>query len=73
VIRNGETGILVPVDDHVALHRALERLLLDSDLRERMGAVGRAHAVETFSLSRLVDDLDRLYRELLATKTPTTR
>ena len=40
VIEN-KTGLLVPPDDPVALERALHRLLLDPEMRQRMGRAGR--------------------------------
>ena len=35
-------------------------------LRERLGAAGRARVVPRYSVERLVDDIDLLYRSLLA-------
>jgi glycosyltransferase involved in cell wall biosynthesis len=37
VVRDGETGVLVPVGDVAALTEALRRLVLDADRRLRMG------------------------------------
>lgn len=37
VIRNGENGILIPVGDEAALAGAMERLLKDTALREKLG------------------------------------
>jgi len=45
---DGETGLLVPTGDRRALAAALERLLLDPRLRERLGRAGRRRVVETF-------------------------
>ena len=41
-IRDGETGLLVPPDDHVALAGALRRLLADADTRAAAGRTGPA-------------------------------
>jgi glycosyltransferase involved in cell wall biosynthesis len=65
VIRNGETGLLVAPEDEAALTNALRSLVLDPTLRGTFGATARAHALENFTLERLVDDLDQLYRRLL--------
>ena len=65
VIRDGQTGCVVDTDDEQGLATAVTRLLADPDLRRRMADEGRRHAVETFSLERLVDDVDDLYRRLL--------
>jgi hypothetical protein len=41
---------------------------VDAALRTRLGASGRTRALERYSVVRLVDDVDRLYRSLLATR-----
>ncbi|MDB4891755.1 MAG: glycosyl transferase, group 1 [Gemmatimonadetes bacterium] len=68
-VRNGENGILVPVQDPPALAAALAPLLRDSELRRRMGEAGRRIAREEFSASTVLPRLAALYREL-ATRTP---
>jgi alpha-maltose-1-phosphate synthase len=42
IVRDGETGLLVPPGDPVALASALDRLLADPVLARAMGARGRA-------------------------------
>jgi hypothetical protein len=44
LVRDGESGILVPQDDPAALAGALERVLGDRALAERLGAGARAAA-----------------------------
>ena len=58
----GETGFLVPVDDHAALADRLALLLSDDGLRERMGECGARLGQERFSVARW----SRAYQELLA-------
>jgi glycosyltransferase involved in cell wall biosynthesis len=41
------------------------RLLGDCALRRRMGDAGRQAVLARYGLDRLVDDVERLYRELL--------
>jgi glycosyltransferase involved in cell wall biosynthesis len=48
------------------LAAALERLARDPELRRRMGEAGRKRVVPRYRVERLVDDVDALYRELLA-------
>ena len=48
LVVNGETGILVEPGNVPALRAALERLLVDPELRRRMGDAGRKRAVEHF-------------------------
>jgi glycosyltransferase involved in cell wall biosynthesis len=64
VIRDGETGLLVPRDSGSALAAAIRRLLVDPELRARMGTAGRRHVVEAFSLERLNRDMAALYGRL---------
>lgn len=62
---DGETGLLVPPRDPVALSAALAMLALDAGARSVLGAAGRTRCVNEFSLERCVNEYDALYRELL--------
>jgi glycosyltransferase involved in cell wall biosynthesis len=66
VIRDGVDGFLVEVGDADGLAERLAELAADPGRRARMGADGRAHVLERYAVERLVDDIDRLYRSLLA-------
>jgi glycosyltransferase involved in cell wall biosynthesis len=66
VVRDGEDGFLVELGDVRELAGALERLAEDPELRVRMGEAGRARVLPRYAVQRLVDDVDRLYRSLLA-------
>jgi glycosyltransferase involved in cell wall biosynthesis len=50
VVRDGETGLLVPADDPRALADAVVRLLEDPQLAAALGAAGRADARARFSM-----------------------
>ncbi|HKW11448.1 MAG TPA: glycosyltransferase family 4 protein [Gemmatimonadaceae bacterium] len=52
-IRENVSGLLVPPGDVPALTDALTRLVTDAPLRARMGAAGRAQAVERFAASHI--------------------
>jgi glycosyltransferase involved in cell wall biosynthesis len=65
VVDDGVDGFLVPVGDPELTAAALETLARDPDLRARMGSAGRERVVPQYRVDRLVDDVDRLYRELL--------
>ena len=52
LVRDGETGLLVPQRDPAALADALERLLDDPALRLRLAANGRALVEERFDVHR---------------------
>jgi glycosyltransferase involved in cell wall biosynthesis len=68
VIRDGVDGFLVDVGDADALAGRLAELAADPERRARMGAVGRERVLERYTVERLVDDVDRLYRSLLAAR-----
>jgi colanic acid/amylovoran biosynthesis glycosyltransferase len=57
------TGLLVPEHDPAALAAALERLLGDANLRERLARHARLHVEERFSLARNVRMLRSLFPE----------
>ncbi len=65
VNRHGETGLVVPPRDPAALATALTGLLADPARRRAMGAAGRRRVELEFTLDRLVNDLLRVYREVL--------
>jgi glycosyltransferase involved in cell wall biosynthesis len=66
VVSHGEDGLLTEVGDIGALAEALAGLAADPALRTRMGERGRARTLERYAVSRLVGDVDELYRELLS-------
>jgi glycosyltransferase involved in cell wall biosynthesis len=68
VMEDGVHGALVAPGDMEAAAQALARLARDPALRERMGAAGRERVLPRYAVGRLLDDVDRLYRELLAAK-----
>jgi phosphatidyl-myo-inositol dimannoside synthase len=64
VIRDGETGFLVPPSDPVAAGEALCRLAADPQLGRRMGLAGRAHA-EEFTWERYAERQIDIYQSIL--------
>ena len=65
VIDSDGVGLLAPAGDATMLAAHVNALLSDPDRRRRMGALGRASVTSRYTLDRLVDDVERLYRELL--------
>jgi glycosyltransferase involved in cell wall biosynthesis len=66
VVRDGEDGYLVDAGATDALAERLAQLAGDPALRERLGAAGRSRVLPRYAVDRLVEDIDRLYRSLLA-------
>ena len=73
VVDDGETGYLVPPGDIAALAERLEELARDPERRDAMGREGRERVLRRYAVERLVDDVDELYRGLLATTSATSR
>jgi glycosyltransferase involved in cell wall biosynthesis len=65
-VRPGETGLLVPVRDPVALATAIASLLDDPARRREMGRAGRALAEREFGVERVVAATLDAYRRCLA-------
>lgn len=66
VVRHGENGLLVPLQDAPAIAAALEQLITNPQLRRTMGARGRERVLREFSLQAVVAATLRLYAELTA-------
>ena len=66
VVRDGETGLVVPRDDVPALQAALKRLVLDPALRERLGRNGRAHVEREYEWGHCVDLMEQAYARTMA-------
>ena len=66
VVRDAVDGFLVEPGDTDGIAGRLEALARDPELRTAMGAAGRARVLERYAVDRLVDDMDELYRSLLA-------
>jgi glycosyltransferase involved in cell wall biosynthesis len=65
VVRDGETGYLVPPGDAAALADRIGALLADPALRVRMGAAGRAWTLEMFTWDRVIARMLACYAQVL--------
>ena len=64
VVASDKTAFVVNVNDQEAFNEKLESLVSSAELRETMGSLGWEFVKEKFHYSRLVSDIDRLYRSL---------
>ncbi|ANY17304.1 glycosyltransferase family 4 protein [Bordetella pseudohinzii] len=72
MLRDGETGMLVPPDDIKALRAALRRLIDEPQLRRSMGRAGEClvRREDRFSLRRLAEHTEAVYRRWLREVAP---
>lgn len=61
-VRDGETGLLIPPANQDALVRAVERLIQDEDLRQRLGRNGRRWVEEEMNWERVAHEFERWLR-----------
>jgi glycosyltransferase involved in cell wall biosynthesis len=65
IVEDRLNGILVPVKDKQKLVEAIAQLLIDPDLRRKMGAAGRAKVVKGFSQESVAEETLRVWEEVL--------
>ena len=64
LVREGETGFLVPPGDAHALAEAMRRVLSDPAAGEQMGKAGRRWVASRFTWRRAADELLAVYEEV---------
>lgn len=64
-VGDGDNGLLVPARDAKALADALEHLLLNPELRNRMGQRGRQRVEREFASNLVIEQTLAMYREML--------
>ncbi len=65
LIKHGGTGVLVPIDDAVALAREIVNLIKDSDRRASIGTSAQTSARKHFSLERMIEKTVQVYDSVL--------
>lgn len=70
---NKERGVLIPAGDESRFADAVQQLLTDFTLRERLGRTAQEFARENFSLARVLQRYVDLYVRLLQTKAAKNR
>lgn len=63
-VRNGVEGLVVPPGDAEALANALERLVLDAELRDKLGAAARHRVVNGYTEADIRAAVAQTYRSL---------
>jgi len=68
VVIEGETGFVVPPRNSTELAEKITILLDNSELRRRMGANGRALVESSYSIEKMLDRMEAVYRGLALTR-----
>ncbi len=69
-VQDGVHGLLVPPSDLDALEQALERLLVDEALRQRLGQAARARACERYGAEQVLQRVGAVYERLGVVRRP---
>ena len=73
LVKDGETGYLVPVGDHEALAARIVELLSDHELAARIGDAGRKEAAENYDLGAMMNATINLYTDAVGVETRITK
>ena len=65
IVMDGETGLLVPMDDAPSMARAILEVLRDPQRARDMGRSGQARAHSTFTIERTAAKVERVYDFML--------
>jgi glycosyltransferase involved in cell wall biosynthesis len=65
IVIDGETGLLVPMNDAQAMAEAIVSLLRDPPLAKQMGKRGRSRVETTFTIEQTADKIESIYHQLL--------
>jgi glycosyltransferase involved in cell wall biosynthesis len=65
LVTSGQTGLLFPREDETSLAESLIRVLSDGAMALRLAAAGRSAVEDRYSLSRMAEDYQRLYLQLV--------
>ncbi|MCM1567448.1 MAG: glycosyltransferase family 4 protein [Dehalobacter sp.] len=65
VVKNNETGLLVPANDPVTFANAVVHLLIYPNIREEMGKKGISWVYERYTMNTMADKVIEYYKEIL--------
>jgi len=70
ILRDGETGKLIPLENSTRLAEAIVEILSDEKMREDFCRNAQAEAKLKFSLKRMIIETEKIYNEVLFTDKP---
>ncbi|MBF0448841.1 MAG: glycosyltransferase family 4 protein [Magnetococcales bacterium] len=65
LVVDGETGLLVPANDPIALSAAIVSLLNNPEQARRLGQAGQKRAQALYTASRYIEQISTLYRQVV--------
>ena len=65
MVIDGDTGFLVPPNDSEKLAKAIDQLLQDQILQNKMGEEGFKHFLENYASNRVVPKIENVYANLI--------
>lgn len=65
VNRHKKTGLIVPPADSIELSKALNKLLVDDDLRKQLSENAKKHVLENFTHTLMIERIKNVYKKLL--------
>ena len=65
LVRDGETGFIVPVGDVNAIKEKISYLIKNEDILKRMGKEARKDMIEKYDRKKLIRELKEIYEELV--------
>ena len=65
VVEDGVTGLVIPKDDHIALAKAIETLIMDESLRRTMGHAGLKRVVDNYTWENSVSIMEEVYKKII--------
>jgi len=66
VVENDVTGLIVKANDIEATADAIDKLVLDKELREKFGNAGRVRVREKFDWQKNVNDMINIYNQIVS-------
>ena len=71
IIENEKSGLLVSGPDVAEICAAAKRVLQNRDFAANLGKEGRQRVERSFSVERMLDDMIRVYKEVLESEAKT--
>lgn len=65
IVRDGDTGLLIPMDDHAAMADAIIRILENPELAQRLAAKGPDWVRQNFAIERTAEMVQGIYQNVL--------